>query len=64
MQQAGDLSLEQILHVTTCDIEPSIIARNIILYKLVYDENDPSTMKMILQWFGPYFMVNLLMSAV
>ena len=42
MQQAGDLSLEQVLHTTTCDIEPSIIARNIVLYKLIYDEIDPA----------------------
>ena len=42
MQQAGDLSLEQVLHTTTCDIEPSIIARNIVLYKLIYDERDPA----------------------
>ena len=40
--QAGDLSLEQKLCATACDIEPSIIARNIILYTLIHDENDPA----------------------
>ena len=42
MQQAGDLSSEQILQTTTCDIEPSIIARNIVLYKLIHNKSDPA----------------------
>ena len=42
MQQAGDLSSEQKLHTTTCDIEPSIIARNIVLYKLIHNKSDPA----------------------
>ena len=39
-QQAGDLSNDQILNVTTCDIEPSTIARNILLYSLILDSCD------------------------
>ena len=39
-QQAGELSNDQILSVTTCDIEPSTIARNILLYRLILDSID------------------------
>jgi Domain of unknown function (DUF4470) len=39
-QQAGELSNDQILSVTTCDIEPSTIARNILLFRLILDSID------------------------
>ena len=40
IQQAGGLSQQQILSVTTCDVEPSTIARNIILYRLIQDASN------------------------
>lgn len=37
LRSAGGLSARQCMDFTACDIEPSILARNIILYKLIAD---------------------------
>jgi Domain of unknown function (DUF4470) len=39
IQQAGGLSMQQTLNVTMCDIEPSTIARNFLLYRLIHDDS-------------------------
>ena len=40
IQQAGGLSTQQTFSVTTCDVEPSTIARNVILYRLIQDASN------------------------